>query len=138
MNTGGHGRPRQVDHRIEQLCARLAESSGPLATPGPMRERARSIAAAIRAGRPPADLDTELDELEDLLLRNGFAAGLSSSRSTYTTLPGIGGIGGGHPSLEVLACPADACDRMQAPDPSAPAPTCAVLGQPLRLIRLRP
>ena len=117
--------------RIGQLCVRLSEERGPLAQPGPMRDLAVRVAAAVRDRRSPARLSDELDELEDLLLRAGNTAGLSASRSVAPDLPGIGG---GHPQLDVFACPARACLRVEPTDDDVPV--CHVLGQPLRRQRL--
>ncbi|PSL43002.1 hypothetical protein B0I31_1339 [Saccharothrix carnea] len=116
-----------ADPRVAQLCLRLADDTGPLAKPGPLRDLAVQAAQAIRTGADTADDD--LDRLDDMLLREGYAAGLGASRSSR--LPGLGG---GHPLLEVLTCPADRCDRVEPPT-GAP-PMCAVLRRPLRRLSL--
>lgn len=117
--------------RIGQLCARLSAERGPLAVAGPMRDLALRIAAAVRGGRSATELSDKLDELEDLLLRAGHTAGLSDVRSVAPDLPGIGG---GHPQLEVFACPTQACLRVVPPDDDEPV--CRVLDRPLRRVRL--
>jgi hypothetical protein len=117
--------------RIGQLCARLSEKRGPLTVVGPMRDLAMRIAVAVRDGRSPAEISDDLDELEDLMLRAGYTAGISASRSVAPDLPGIGG---GHPQLEVFACPAQACLRVVPPDDDVPV--CRVLDRPLRRVRL--
>jgi len=127
-------RPGHAGQRVAQLCVRLAQESGPVATPGPMRDLAIRIAGEICGGRAPEELDDELDELEDLLLRAGFTAGLSPARSQYTALRGVGD---GHPVLEVLACPAGTCTRVELPTAAGDEPACHVLGQSLRRVRLR-
>lgn len=116
--------------RIAQMCTRLSSPSGPLAGAGPMRDLALRIAGALRDGRHP-ELDADLDELDDLLLRKGFTAGLSTCRSAS----GVAGIGDGHPHLDVLTCPAELCARVE---PAEVERDCPVLGAPLRRTRLRP
>src|ERR1700710_1316588 len=130
-NTGRPGAPGHAGPRVAQLCVRLAQESGPLTTPGPMHDLAIQIAGEIRGGRAPEELDDELDELEDLLLRAGFTAGLSPARSQYAVLPGAGD---GHP---VLACPVGTCTRLEPPTAAGAEPTCRVLGRLLRRVRLR-
>ncbi|NBH05547.1 hypothetical protein [Amycolatopsis sp. SID8362] len=117
--------------RFGVLCARLSADGGPLAEAGPMRDLAERIVAEVRLGRPPAELTGDLDALEDLLLRAGYTAGLSDVRSVAPPLPGLGG---GHPQLEVFACPGETCLRV-APL-SADVPACRVLDRPLRRLRL--
>lgn len=116
--------------RVGQLCVRLAEQRGPLAAAGPMRDLALRIAAAIR-DEASAALSDDLDALEDLLLRAGYTAGLSPSRTPAPDLPGIGG---GHPQLTVFACPAHACLRVEPPDDDVPL--CRILDRPLRRMPL--
>lgn len=107
-----------------------------MSAPGPMHDLANWIATEIRTGRDPGELDDAFDQLEDLLLRAGYAAGLSPSRSPYARLSGIGD---GHPVLEVLACPAGQCARVEPPDRGGgEEPVCHVLQQPLRWVRLQP
>lgn len=76
-------------------------------------------------------MSDDLDQLEDLLLRAGYTAGLSAFRSVVSDLPGLGG---GHAQLIVFACPAQACLRVEPSDDVAPV--CRVLGQPLRKVAL--
>ncbi|GGK88747.1 hypothetical protein [Mangrovihabitans endophyticus] len=120
-----------MDERLESLCLRLAGPGDPLAEPGPMHDLAARIAGDVRAGRE--DLSDELDSLEDRLLAAGYAAGLSSARSPYAPVPGLGD---GHPPLTVLACPAGRCTRVEPP--ADPPPLCAVLRRPLVRVRLGP
>lgn len=122
----------EAGERIGWLCVRLAQPDGPLAKPGPMRDLATRIAGRLRGGRAPGDLDDDLDELEDLLLLAGYTGGLSGNRAVYLPLPGVSG----HPVLEVLACPAETCHRVEAPS-AGEDPVCAVAGKPLRRVRLR-
>jgi hypothetical protein len=117
-----------ADPRVTQLCVRLADGTGPFAAPGPMRDLALAVALAIRTGG--VEVNGDLDRLDDMLLRAGYAAGLGADRSS-TQLPGLGG---GHPVLEVLVCPADRCDRVQTA--TDPVPECAVLHRPLRRLAL--
>jgi hypothetical protein len=135
MNGAEQPRDSHARRRVAQLCVRLALESAGLATQGPMRDLAMRIAGAIRTGLAPEELDDELDKLEDLLLRAGFPAGLSAARAGYTELPGVGD---GHPVLEVLACPADTCSRLEPPTEAGREPACHVLGGSLRRVRLRP
>lgn len=140
-SINGHGSENRVTdaagkhdgRRIGQLCARLSAERGPLTVAGPMRRLALQIATAVRAGRSATELSGELDELEDLLLRAGYTAGLSDVRSAVPELPGIGG---GHPQLEVFTCPAQACLRVSPLD--SDSPVCRVLDRPLRRVRLGP
>lgn len=117
--------------RIGRLCARLSEERGPLAVVESLRDLALRIAAAVRGGESSGAMSAELDELEDLLLRAGYTAGLSDFRSVAPDLPGIGG---GHPQLEVFACPASTCLRVEPLDDDVPI--CRVLDRPLRRVRL--
>jgi hypothetical protein len=119
-----------VDERLEQLCRRLSDDSGPLTTPGPLHDLAARIAGRVRAGHP--DISAQLDDLEDQLLCAGYAAGLSGSRTPYAAVPGLGH---GHPVLSVLACPAERCTRVEPPPPGD-APICAVMRRPLRRVQL--
>jgi hypothetical protein len=124
-----------AQEQLALLCARLSAETGPLVTDGSMRALATSIAEQIRAGADPADLADVFDELDDLLLRAGYAAGLGSYRTgdpSFTRLPGVGD---GHPVLEVLACPGNRCARVELPDGKQ---LCPVFGKPLGRIRLRP
>lgn len=117
--------------RLEQLCLRLSTKDDPLSRPGPLCDLATRVAGEIRDGRSPSSLGDDLDRLEDLLLQAGYATGLSHSRSAYAPVPGLGG---GRPVLEVLACPAEVCTRVEAPAPELP--TCAVMQRPLRRLVL--
>ncbi|GAA4880740.1 hypothetical protein [Saccharopolyspora cebuensis] len=96
-----------------------------------MNDLAMRIAAALRDGRPPAEMSGRLDELEDSLLRAGYTAGIGPFRSVAPDLPGIDG---GHPQLEVFACPSQVCSRVVPPDDDVPI--CRVLDRPLRRVRL--
>ncbi|MEU4219534.1 hypothetical protein [Actinoplanes sp. NPDC026623] len=120
-----------MDERLETLCRRLADPAGPLAVPGPMHDLAARVAGEVRAGRE--DVSGHLDSLEDQLLAAGYAAGLSPVRARYAPVPGLGG---GHPALAVLACPARRCARVEPP--ADPPPTCAVLRRPLARVLLGP
>ncbi|MFK3985616.1 hypothetical protein ACI2K4_35285 [Micromonospora sp. NPDC050397] len=120
-----------AQEQLAVLCVRLEEEVGPLATDGPMRTLATLIAERIRAGEDPVTLAEHLDELDDQLLRAGYAGGLGSYRSALPQLPGLGG----HPVLEVLACPGLLCARVAPPDREH---TCAVFGRSLDRVRLRP
>lgn len=117
--------------RLEQLCLRLSTKDDPLSRPGPLHDLATRVAAEIREGRSPSSLGDDLDRIEDLLLEAGYATGLSNSRSSYVPIPGLGGH---RPALEVLACPADICTRVEAPTPDVP--TCPVTQLPLRRLAL--
>jgi hypothetical protein len=117
--------------QVAQLCLRLSSSRDPLSGPGPMHDLATVIAARLRAGASPGSLASDLDRLDDLLLRAGYAAGLGESRLPYAPLPGSGD---GHPVLEVLACPGSCCPRVLAP--GATVPECGVLRRPMRRVTL--
>jgi len=97
-----------------------------------MRDLALRVAAAVRDGRSPDELSDDLDKLEELLLRAGYTAGLGNVRSVAPDLPGIGG---GHPQLEVFACPDQTCLRVVPPGDDVPV--CRVLDRPLHRVRLR-
>ena len=79
----------------------------------------------IQAG--DTDVVDDLDEIEDRLLRAGYAAGLSSTRG-YQPLPGVS-----RPVLEFLACPAGRCPRAELPGSRA---RCAVFAAPMTRTRL--
>jgi len=96
-----------------------------------MCELALHVAAAVRVGRSPDEFSDDLDELEELLLRAGYTAGLGDVRSAVPNLPGLGG---GHPQLEVFACPDQTCPRVVSA--GSGVPLCRVLDQPLRRVRL--
>jgi len=120
-----------AQEQLALLCTRLDEAAGPLAAEGPMRALATTIADSIRAGEDPAVLVERFDELDDQLLRAGYAGGLGAYRSPLPQLPGLGG----HPVLEVLACPGGLCARVAPPGRDH---TCSVFGRPLARVRLRP
>jgi hypothetical protein len=113
------------DELLEALCRRLADDGDPVRSRPDLRERADRIVAGLRSG---VDVTSALDDLDDQLLRSGYAAGLDASR-IYRALPGSG-----HPVLEVLTCPAGRCDRVELPRTGA---TCAVFDRPMTLTRLR-
>jgi hypothetical protein len=126
---------RFAARQLALLCDRLGADGDPLATPGPMRELALALIAAVRAGRAPVELTDEFDRLDEQLLRAGYAAGLGTYRSgPYSPLPGIGD---GHPVLRVLGCPGERCPRVALPAGTGTAPACSVFDRPLREVRLR-
>ena len=127
------GTPAQ--DQLALLCTRLADDAGPLVSAGTMRELATSITDRIRAGQDPAELADDFDQLDDLLLRAGYAAGLGTYRSAESRFGPLPGFGDGHPLLEVSACPEQRCARVELPVEGF---TCAVFGEALRRIRLRP
>lgn len=120
-----------AQEQLALLCTRLDEMTGPFAEEGPMRALAVSITERIRAGEDPAALASSLDDLDDQLLRAGYAGGLGSYRTSEARVPGVGG----HPVLEVLGCPGNLCTRVALPDG---AHLCAVFGRPLDRVRLQP
>ncbi|TQS46840.1 hypothetical protein [Cryptosporangium phraense] len=118
--------------QLAVLCRRLADETDAVRRPSPIRTLAESIAARVRDGVPADDLTDDLDDLEDLLLRAGQAAGLGGTRS-FQRLPGAGD---GHRVLEVLTCPGRSCDRVERP--AAEPILCAVHRAPMTVTRLRP
>lgn len=122
---------RHDERRFGVLCALLSEGRDPFAAAGPIRKLAWQSAVAVRNGGSPSDLASDLDNLEDLLLRAGYPAGLSGVRSIPSALPGLGG---GHPQLEFFGCPAATCLRVEPLD--GDVPVCPVLDKPLRRLRL--
>jgi hypothetical protein len=129
------GDATQEQQQLALLCVRLRENAGLLAGDGPIGDLAASIVRRYRSGARPGELDDALDELEDLLLRAGHAGGLGSYRSVVPSYEGLPGLGDGHPVLEVEGCPRGRCARVEVPGEGA---GCAVFGEPLRRIRLRP
>ncbi|MQY34583.1 hypothetical protein SRB17_25530 [Streptomyces sp. RB17] len=117
--------------QLAVLCGRLADPADAVRTSPEIRARAETIADRVRGGAAPDELADDFDELEELLLRAGHAAGLSPVRS-YERLPGAGD---GHPVLEVLACPGGTCSRLEAPG-SVPV-DCLVHRRPMAVTRLR-
>lgn len=117
--------------RLAVLCRRLADDTDAVRTSPEVGALAESIAGRVRDGVALDELDEELDELEILLLRAGHAAGLSPVRS-YERFPGADD---GHRVLEVLACPASVCARVEAPD--AEPVFCVAFRQPMVVTRLR-
>ncbi|WP_399892063.1 hypothetical protein ACGH7X_32600 [Streptomyces sp. BBFR51] len=113
------------------LCQRLADDTDAVRTSPEVGALAQSIVGRVRDGVALDELDDALDELEMRLLRAGHAAGLSPVRS-YERFPGAGD---GHRVLEVLACPAGVCARLEAPG-TEPV-VCAALRQPMVVTRLR-
>lgn len=117
--------------QLAVLCRRLADAADAVRTSPEIRARAESIADRIRGGATPGELADDFEELEELLLRAGHAAGLSPVRS-YERLPGAGD---GHRVLEVLSCPGGTCSRFEAPG-SVPV-DCLVHRRPMAVKRLR-
>jgi hypothetical protein len=117
--------------QLAVLCQRLAHDTDAVRTSPEVRALADSIVDRVRDGVALDELADDLDELEELLLRSGHAAGLSPVRS-YERLPGAGD---GHRVLEVLTCPGGTCTRVEAPG-AEPVP-CLVHRQPMVVTRLR-
>jgi hypothetical protein len=132
----GRSEGEETDARLGRLCARLADRTGPLATDPQFAAPSERVLDRIRSGE---DATAELDLLDDLLLRAGYASGLGAHRTdggpVFAMLPGASA--GGHPVLEALVCPADRCSRVELPprDREDP-PVCAVWGQSLRRDRI--
>lgn len=128
-------------NQLAVLCQRLGDKDDLVCTSPEARALAESIAGRVRDGAPPAEIADALDELEESLLRAGYAAGLSPARSYERLL----GTGDGHRVLEVLACPGGICARIEAPGlGSEPGPGsapgsehCPVQRLPLSVMRLR-
>ncbi|MGW2423422.1 hypothetical protein ACWC0C_29935 [Streptomyces sp. NPDC001709] len=136
MTGPSEGEGEGVDARLGQLCARLADRAGPLATDPQLAAASERVLDLVRSGR---DATAGLDLLDDLLLRAGYAGGLGAYRTgqgpVFSLLPGASA--GGHPVLEALVCPAGRCPRVELPrgareDP----PVCAVWGRALRRDRI--
>jgi hypothetical protein len=123
-----------TQEQLALLCTRLDDATGPFAAEGPLRVLATSIAERLREGGDPAVLAESLDELDERLLRAGYAGGLGSYRSVDSPFPRLPGVGG-HPVLEVLGCPGGLCARVALPGEEH---ACSVFGRPLERIRLRP
>jgi len=117
--------------QLAVLCQRLADDTDAVRTLPEVRALAESIVDRVRDGVALDELADEFDELEELLLRSGHAAGLSPVRSYERLL----GARDGHRVLEVLACPAGTCTRVEAPG-AEPVP-CLVHRQPMVVTRLR-
>ncbi|MDI6104085.1 hypothetical protein QLQ12_36390 [Actinoplanes sp. NEAU-A12] len=111
--------------RLAILCARLGADTDPVRAVPAVRSMADRVVARLRSGDPV--LEDDFDEIEDELMRAGYAAGLSSTR-IYRPL-----LGDGRPVLEFLACPGGRCSRVELPD--APA-ECAVFAAPMTRTRL--
>ncbi|CAM3307646.1 hypothetical protein KIPE111705_01085 [Kibdelosporangium persicum] len=121
----------EAQGQLALLCTRLEQDGGPLAEEGPLRALAMSIVERLRAGEDPDAVAESLDDLDDQLMRAGYAGGLGTSRAMDVRVPGLGG----HPVLEVLGCPGKLCGRVALPDEDH---VCAVFGRPLERVRLRP
>lgn len=129
------GGTTQEQQQLALLCVRLRDTTDPLAGDGPLGALAASIARRCQSGAGPAELADALDELDDLLLRAGHAGGLGAYRSVVPSYDRLPGLGDGHPVLEVEGCPRGRCARVEVPGDET---RCAVFGEPLRRIRLRP
>ncbi|WP_217142500.1 hypothetical protein [Streptomyces sp. AC627_RSS907] len=117
--------------QLAVLCRRLADDTDAVRTSPEVRTLAESIVGRVRDGVACEELAEEFDELELLLLRAGHAAGLGPVRS-YERFPGASD---GRRVLEVLACPAGVCPRVEVPD--AEPVFCGVFRQPMVVTRLR-
>jgi hypothetical protein len=117
--------------QLAVLCQRLAADTDTVRTSPPVRAVAESIVNRVRDGVALDELADDFDQLEELLLRAGHAAGLSPVRSYERLL----GTGDGHRVLEVLACPGGTCTRVEPPG-AEPVP-CPVYRQPMVVTRLR-
>lgn len=118
--------------QLAVLCERLADDTDAVRSAPDVRGLAESIVDRVRDGIPLDELADDFDELEELLLRAGHAAGLSPVRHAYERLLGAGD---GHRVLEVLACPGSTCPRFEAPA-EGPVP-CLVHRRPMVATRLR-
>src|SRR3954467_15036009 len=107
------------EDQLAVLCHRMGDESDPVRSVPAVRSTVDGIVARLRSGTGADRLVADLDEVDERLLRAGYAAGLSPTR-IYRSLPGDG-----HPVLEVLACPAGACPRVELPRTGA---ACAVFG----------
>ncbi|MFE9610766.1 hypothetical protein [Streptomyces sp. NPDC006012] len=112
------------------LCERLADCADAVRTSPEIRACAESIADRVRGGTAPLELADDFDELEELLLQAGYAAGLSPVR-VYERLLGAGD---GHRVLEALTCPGGSCSRIEAP--GAVPVECLVHRRPMAVTRL--
>jgi hypothetical protein len=113
---------------LEALCRRMGDDNDPVRSLPAVRHLADRIVERLRSGVDADGLTDDLEELNDRLLQAGYAAGLGSHRA-YRPLPG-----GGHPVLEVLACPTGRCARVELPRTEA---ACALSGRPMAASRLR-
>lgn len=133
MRTTGEVVDTLAREQLALLCVRIEGGAGPFADGEPLGDLVASIARRVRAGEDTAAVADSLDELDDRLLRMGYAGGLGAHRSgsAFPQVPGLGG----HPVLEVLKCPGGVCPRVALPGANH---RCAVFDEPLERVRLRP
>jgi hypothetical protein len=120
-----------IADQLAVLCQRLADDTDAVRTLPDVRALAESIVDRVCDGVALDELSDDVDELEELLLRAGHAAGLSPVRSYERML----GTGDGHRVLEVLVCPGSTCTRVEAP--GAEVLPCLVHRRPMVSTRLR-
>ncbi|MEO3749923.1 hypothetical protein [Streptomyces sp. B6B3] len=125
---------RQVADHTAALCALLADERELRRLPevSDAATHARSLVAS-RVGAE--ELRAAFRAVDDALRRAGEARGLlGRSRGVASgQAPGIG------PQLRVAVCPAAVrCSRVERARDLLPAPPCAVSGDRMRKVRLRP
>lgn len=125
-----------AEERVEVLCRALDGSNlrgyADRAHAGAILER---ILAAVAEGAYGAELDHDLDELDDAMAMAGLGAVTEPDRGdVYRGMPGFGTP---HPVVHVWVCPgARPCSRVEPAAGSSAAPACAATGQSLRLHRI--
>jgi hypothetical protein len=110
--------------RIARLCSQftpddLAAAAARFSAAEPLDR----IVAGVRAGADPADLKSDLDELDNAFARNGID-NVTTGPRVYRELPGSGA----HPVMRVWVCPAaQPCSRVEVTGGAG----CGLLGKPL-------
>jgi hypothetical protein len=113
-----------LSERIARLCSQftlddLTAAAARFGAADPLDR----IVAAVRDGARMADLESDLDELDDAFARNGVDD-ITTGTRIYHAMPGSSG----HPVMRVWVCPAPRpCARMETADGAR----CGLLSRPL-------
>lgn len=110
--------------RIARLCSQFAlDDLAAAAARFGAAEPLDRITAGVRAGTQPADLESDLDELDSAFARHGID-NITTGPRIYRALPGSSG----HSVMRVWVCPAArACSRVEI----AAGASCGLLDKPL-------
>jgi len=110
--------------RIARLCSQFTlDDLAAAAARFDATETLDRIVAAVQAGTDPADLESDLDELDDAFARHGID-NITTGARVYRALPGSTG----HPVMRVWTCPAARpCTRVEV----AAGADCGLVHKPL-------
>ncbi|MGH3833125.1 MAG: hypothetical protein ACRDRS_22280 [Pseudonocardiaceae bacterium] len=124
----------ELADRIARLCAELGQdgSVNVVAEAGAAEALGRIVSALRTDGADLAQVETDLDAVDEMLTRYGID-GLTRTSRGYRPATGASG----HPVVYARVCPISKCSRaVTEPAAGTDPPRCVITGLPLRPIRL--